>query len=310
VTRLQAAWVDDLYPLRKMVEDLAGNQPIDYTRNGYVLARLARGASAKADGFLRHGVRAADGTFIAPALEPALKPVRKQIKEFATYLAALRAQELRGRGMETGMSLAEARRDRREVHQSPDVRRGARRGLRLPGRAAALRARGRRAVGRPARGDQGVEQSLRAVPARHRRRRRRGGSGTKRGIANKANPVKRIKGSGRDIINPLESIVRNTHTLVSMVEQNRAMQALVARRRRRRRRPLSRARSPRSRSRRRSTCSSSKATSAELDRRRRRLPRQPRLRQARDGVHADAVPHRREGRRQRHPRRQAEVVCR
>jgi hypothetical protein len=39
--------------------------------------------------------------------------------------------------------------------------------------------------------------------------------------------VKRIKGSGRDIINPLESIVKNTHTLVGLVEQNRAMQALV-----------------------------------------------------------------------------------
>jgi hypothetical protein len=39
--------------------------------------------------------------------------------------------------------------------------------------------------------------------------------------------VKRIKGSGRDIINPLESIVKNTHTLVGLVEQNRAMAALV-----------------------------------------------------------------------------------
>jgi hypothetical protein len=52
----------------------------------------------------------ADGTFIAPALEPALKPVKGQIKEFATYLAALRAVELRGRGMETGMSLEPRRR--------------------------------------------------------------------------------------------------------------------------------------------------------------------------------------------------------
>jgi hypothetical protein len=70
-----------------MVQDLADHQPIDYTKNGYVLARLARGASAKADGFLEHGVRAADGTFIAPALEPALKPVKGQMREFAGYLA-------------------------------------------------------------------------------------------------------------------------------------------------------------------------------------------------------------------------------
>jgi hypothetical protein len=106
-----------------MVQDLADNQPVDYTRNGYVLARLARGASAKADGFLKHGVRAADGTFIAPALEPALKPVKGQMREFADLPRGAARVELRGRGMETGMSLAEAQAPSRSFDRRSSTRR-------------------------------------------------------------------------------------------------------------------------------------------------------------------------------------------
>lgn len=226
VTRLQANLVDDLHPLKKMVEDLAGNQPIDYTKNGYVLARLARGASAKADGFLRHGVRAGDGAFVAPALEPALKPVRKQIKEFATYLAAERAIELRGRGMQTGMTLGEANAVVAK-HKSPtfDTARDAvyayQDGLlhyaREHGTLSADQLKAIKELNKAYVPFQRVMDDVGSSA----------GGGGKRGIANQASQVKRIKGSGRDIINPLESIVKNTHTLVGMVEQNRAMQALV-----------------------------------------------------------------------------------
>lgn len=226
VTRLQTAWVDDLYPLRRMTEDLAANQPIDYTRNGYVLARLARGASAKAAGFLEHGVRAADGTFIAPALEPALKPVKGQIREFAGYLTALRAVELRGRGMETGMSLEEARaivakfksptfdaaRDAVYAYQDGLLVYATHAGTLSVDQLKAIKALNKAYVP--------FQRVLTDVGAS-------AGNGGKGGVANRTIPVKRIKGSGRDVINPLESIIKNTHTLVGMVEQNRAMAALV-----------------------------------------------------------------------------------
>lgn len=225
VTRLQTAWVDDLYPLRRMSQDLAANQPIDYTKNGYVLARLARGASAKAAGFLEHGVRSADGTFLAPALEPALKPVKGQIREFAGYLAALRAVELRGRGMETGMSLEEARaivtkfkspafdtaRDAVYAYQDGLLHYAREAGTLSADQLAAIKDVNKAYVP--------FQRVLDDVGA--------SAANGKGGIANRAIPVKRIKGSGRDIINPLESIVKNTHTLVGLVEQNRAMGALV-----------------------------------------------------------------------------------
>ena len=39
-------------------------------------------------------------------------------------------------------------------------------------------------------------------------------------------PIFAIKGSQREVLNPIDSIIRNTHTFVTLAERNRAMQAL------------------------------------------------------------------------------------
>lgn len=226
VTRMQTAWVDDLTPLRKMVEDLAEGRPVNALESGYVLARLARGASTKATGFLKYGVKDYDGTEIAGSFDAALKPVQKHVKDFATYLVASRVPELRGRGIETGMSSAEAHavitkfetpeflKARQAVY---DFQNGVltyleKSGLATPEQIAKVRALNERYVPFQRVIDQ-VEGRL-------------SGGGSKQ-IANRSNPLKRIKGSGYDIVNPLESIVRNTHAIVETVEANRAMLALV-----------------------------------------------------------------------------------
>lgn len=227
MTRFQTAWVDDLYPLARMVNELADHQPVDVTASGYALARLARGAAGKADGFLRFGPRDTDGTFITPvSLEAALKPVRGEMREFAAYLVASHVPEVRAQDKETGMTLSEAAAIRAK-YQSPtfDAARQAvydyqdglleyarRAGVLTGDQIAAMRALYQSYVP--------FQRVYNEVGA--------GVSGAGSGkVGNRASPIKRLKGSGRDIINPLESIVRNTHTLVTMVEQNRAMQALV-----------------------------------------------------------------------------------
>ena len=40
-------------------------------------------------------------------------------------------------------------------------------------------------------------------------------------------PTKRMKGSGREIIDPLESIIKNTFSIINLVDRNRVGQALV-----------------------------------------------------------------------------------
>jgi hypothetical protein len=226
VTRLQTAVVDDLAAVKMMVDDLRETKPIATSADGYVLARLARGSSAKADGFLRHGVRAADGTFLAGSLEHALAPVKSQPREFASYLVASRVPELRARGMETALSIEEARAILRKF-KSPEFD-TARQAVYDYQNALLEYARRSKAIS----GDQiAAMKQLNEYYVPFQRvlddvGQAVSGSG-KGGIANRANPTKRIKGSGRDIINPLESIVKNTHALVNLVEQNRAMLALV-----------------------------------------------------------------------------------
>ncbi len=225
LARLETAWVDDLAPLRRMTQDLRNGQPVNVAADGYSLARLARGASAKADGFLQHGVRDTDGTFIAGALEPALRPVRNQIKEFAAYLVASRVPELRQRGMEAGMSLDEALAIRQKYgtpafkaqaqavydYQDGLLEYAKRSGYLSDQQIAAMKESNKYYVP--------FQRVLDDVGTAL--------SGGGRGLANTPNAIKRIKGSGRDIINPIESIVKNTHAFVSLVEQNKAMLALV-----------------------------------------------------------------------------------
>ncbi|MCE5247953.1 DEAD/DEAH box helicase family protein [bacterium] len=223
--RFETAWVDDLAPIRRMVKELG--TPEQILRNGYALARLARGAAMKADGFLRNGVRLPDGSKLSEGLEPALKPVAHQAREFAAYLVASRVADLTARGMKAGMTTDEAQaildafqspefdEARQAVYDFQDavIDYAVQAGAVSPEQAVQMRALNPHYVPY-----QRVQDTVSGAFG--------GGPGSK--IANRSVPIKRIKGSTRDIVNPLESIIRNTHTLVNMVEANRAMQALVA----------------------------------------------------------------------------------
>lgn len=225
VTRFQAAWVDDLAAIKHAVDRMAEGQPVDVMKSGYALARLARGAAAKAFGFIRHGVRDLDGTFIAGALKPALDPIKGRMKEFATYLVASRVPELRARGMETAVSAADAAAALKQL-KSPefDAARKA-----VYDYQDGMLEYGRRARMFSAEQIQGIKKLNRNYVPFQRVLNQIGegvGGGGKQGRFARS-PIKRIKGSGRDIINPVESIVRNTHTFTTMVEQNRARLALV-----------------------------------------------------------------------------------
>lgn len=263
--RMEHAWVDDLAEARRVVEALESEQgqPVDYHESAYVLARLARGAAGKAQGFLEHGVRAADGTFLSGSLEAALKPIAEQLEDFSKFLVALRVVELRGRGIETGISHKESRAilDRyvtpgyiQAVQRLDATLAGEQTGIIEAQAEQAVAAavkdgfepfdtarRGvyayQDAVLRYAKA-QGALSAAQVTAARTLNRfyvpfqrvmeaTQAGLTGTARRLANRGLPITRIRGSGRDIINPLESVIRNTFAIVDMVEKNKAMLALV-----------------------------------------------------------------------------------
>lgn len=265
VRAFETHWIDDLADARRVVEALQadGGTPVDYQDSAYVLARLARGAAGKASGFLHHGPRGKDGTFLAGSLESVLKPVADRLEAFSRFLVALRVRELRGRGIEAGLSAKEADAILAEsvkpgyisaVRTLEATRAGEKTGLTEAQAEAAVQSQvldGFEPFDVARRGLYAYQDAVLAYAREH------GAlngdqiagmravnrfyvpfqrvldsatetlTGTARRIANRGLPVKRIKGSGKDIIAPLESVVRNTFAIVDMVEKNRAMLALV-----------------------------------------------------------------------------------
>ena len=223
--RFLTRWVDDLQPLKDATRTMAGQQSLNLTDDAYALARLARGAPAKAEGFLKFGVKDRAGTQLAPALTEALKPVKGRLEDFAAYLTAARAAELKSRGLEPGIDMEDALATVKKLH-SPEFAEAARKvyayndgmlkyalseGVLSSDQYAKIKELNQFYVP--------FQRIMDAVGDQL--------SGTSKKMADRGSPFKKIRGSGRDIVNPLESIVRNTYTITDMVEKNRAMQALT-----------------------------------------------------------------------------------
>lgn len=221
--------VDDLLPLKIAVDTMAAGRPIDTRLNAYALARIARGAAGKAEAFLEHGIKGRDGKMIAPAFRDIIKPVRDRLDVLGDYLVARRSLELHGRGIEPGMPVSEARGiiEETEARDDIDALEKAADGIYEFQDAMLEYAR---LYGSMSRQQIGIIKSVNEqyVPMQ---RVLDAADGSVRGIAkriaNRELPIKRIRGSGRDIIDPFESIITNTFAMVDMVEKNRAMQALV-----------------------------------------------------------------------------------
>lgn len=227
---LATAWIDDLRALRSAVEEMRDQRPLDWRQNAYVLARNARGTGGMAEGMLEHGVRGRNGRFLSGSLADAITPVKDQLQDFASYLVAKRVLEVqRLKGKETGMTAEEARAIIADIEQGPhavEMRRAAE-NVYAYNRGLLQYAREYHALS-----DDQYKKLLTEVHyvPLQRVMDAVGGAfsgGGARKIANRTSPIKRMKGSGRDIVNPLESMIRNTFTIVDTVEKNRAMQALV-----------------------------------------------------------------------------------
>lgn len=222
---METKWVDDLAVLNYAVQEMADGRPVDILEDAYRLARLARGAPGKADGFLRYGIRFKDGSR-SISFEDVLSTLRKQTREFVAYLVSARSLELGSRGKKTGIPYEDARAlvDRYGKAFKPV--------------AAKIYEFGNAML------QWAEEQGLINASQRERmqklntlyvpfRRIMDGLDGyvssqpQARRIANRSSPFKRYKGSGLDIINPLESFVRNMHALVDLAMKNDALKAIV-----------------------------------------------------------------------------------
>lgn len=223
---LYTGLVDDLAPLTRAVEGLAGKDKLPVAQDPGKLAQLYRGWFGKAESFLKY--RTLDFKTLGwknKALKEILAPVEARLDDFRVYLVSRRAQELNARSIQSGIIPTDAETAIKELG-GPEFQQA----------FDALQQWNddllRYLV------DAGVMDSETYLGIKELNRNyvpfyrvtedpAAAASGMGKRFANLFNPVKRIKGSHLDIVDPLESLVKNAYAYISIAERNRVARALA-----------------------------------------------------------------------------------
>lgn len=230
VIRARSLFEDELYPLEYAERKIRGvhkldPRKIDPITSPTMMARaVAQTATSKARQMILHGTFDFAGKTTGKSLRKALKPIGKDSKEFLSYAYAKRAQELHKRGINPGITLEDANFVAGKL-ESPkfaqafkDVTKFEDNVLQYAVDAGSLSAE--------------AAQSIRALNTAYIPLKRVfeessfAGTGGRR-VADLGQPVKRIKGSGRRIQNPLHSIIENTAAVIAHADKARVGQALI-----------------------------------------------------------------------------------
>jgi hypothetical protein len=228
-------WIDNLQPIKEAVRAMekAMGQKIGASKDTYKLARLFRGWQGKADHYLEVGGFDAqtlkrDGT---KGLEQILFPVKEHLDEFRVFLSAARGAEYTARGLEhgfglSGTDLAKTVRELAAAHpeflvaqkqldayQDSLLQYMISRGVLSSESYAKMRAMNKAYV-----------PFYRVIETESSKLKPGQGSTW----TELFEPVKRVKkGGGQEIVDPLESIVRNTYAFISMAEANNVKRSFV-----------------------------------------------------------------------------------
>ena len=216
--------VDRLHPLNVARKAMSEGKPLSVVDDAYKLARLQVGVNARANHFLEFSpVEFKTFKRVGRPLRAILEPITKNLDNFRSYLLSKRAVELDGRGIKTGIALEDARGTitkfekefesvRVELKQFQDFTLDYLRdaGIISKERFSAMQEANKdfvpffRVVESDAPGLGGAGKGLKA-----------------------RDPVFGIKGSERQIVDPLESIVKNTYLYISLAERNEIGRAFV-----------------------------------------------------------------------------------
>lgn len=221
--------VDDLHIVRLAVDDaqtLAGKD-LKLSENPYLLARLLRGSYGMADTFIRRGVvdYKTRKVTLGSGLEDALKPVAGKIVAFRRYMVSKRAQELRAQGRETGLVDTDVDfvvnkydADPAFVAAFDAVKKWNDSLLQYAEDSGYVSKEGAAAM-RAMNADYVPFHRLYEIGAGESPSVTGGGSG--RGLnVGKVGSLKKLKGSTRDIVDPLESMIKNAYALITASEKS------------------------------------------------------------------------------------------
>ena len=211
--------IDELNPLREMVEEVEHitGEKVAFKDNPFMQAWLSRGWVGKAEEFIKRG-RPEKGV---RSFEDIIKDIpQKEHKDFSAYLVALHDLDLHRNGQMATFTLKEDLAAVSQYEKNPTFKSVAKdihrfqdymlaelvnNGILKPETYHLLRNKYPNYV--PFFRDFSAESMD-------------GFFSSSKGFVNVANPIKRFKGSTRDIIDPLESIVKNTYQFYNAIERN------------------------------------------------------------------------------------------
>lgn len=219
---LYTNFVDRLYPLKKATDILAEGKELPADMNPYTLARTFAGAKGKATHFIeRSPFTYGEWKNVGKPLAETLRAV-DNLDEFRAFLVSRRGLELEGRGIKSGIrpeamrATAERLGEKYEPlareldeYQNHVVNYLVDSGMLSAETAAAMR-----------------EMNQNYVPFFRVMENAGGFLASGKSLTGR-NPIRRIKGSGRDIIDPLESIIKNTYAMIEAAEKNGIGRALT-----------------------------------------------------------------------------------
>lgn len=225
-------WLDRLYPIDRFTnEALKGNVELSFEENPYLMARMLEGVMSKANNFIEKGTfgrkfwKKVKGKAVPNYTGEGLETIFREVnsianwKDFSAYVTALHALELSNYDITTGLSPDVAVATITKLNEKNPEFKG------LADRLYQYQSRLLDYIQESGLIDQELRDKLNAkyfayVPFYRVLEdvQAKGYMGKK--MANIAKQIKRIKGSEKTIINPLESIVKNTYALINAADRN------------------------------------------------------------------------------------------
>jgi hypothetical protein len=213
-------FVDRHHPILRLIRKVENTDNTTKQLNVYEKFRTLVGMEHRAGHFIEIGTLDKNLTTNGKSFKQILKPIGKSKKtylEFNTYKVAKRILELEKRGINHGFDLAAAKEvvnNKKLIENYESISKEL--------DAYQLRvleyARDRGAI-TPEAFEAIVEANKNYVPFARIMESLEG----KRGYGEVSNPLKRIKGSEKDILDPIESIYSNTFHLIKLAERNSAL---------------------------------------------------------------------------------------
>lgn len=223
--QLYTRFVDDLNPIKTALEE-AGYTNLPVSEDAYTLHRLTRGSFGKADQMLlNHTYKFDTYENNGRSLKDIISPLGGDLTDFRDYMIAKRALELEARGVKSGFGVDAPKailshwKDKAfEWDRIGSELVGYQNRLTLYLRDSGLISQeGYRAM---------VEMNKNYIPFFRFTDPTLFPKGTGKGLSSR-NPLKSIEGAAYDIVDPIESIIRNTYAYVQLAEKNAANLQLI-----------------------------------------------------------------------------------